>query len=111
MPFTPRLVFVTASNVEEARRLARIVLEKRLAVCVNLVPNLESHYWWEDQLETGQEVLMIIKTSAEQFEMLEELIQLHHSYDCPEIVAVAPHEMASTYRQWWERQMGTGRAE
>lgn len=106
MPFTPRLVFVTASNAEEARRLAQIILEKRLAACVNLVPNLESHYWWQGKLETAGEVLLLIKSSAEQFETLEELVQLHHSYDCPEVVAVDPREMAPTYRLWWEEQMG-----
>jgi periplasmic divalent cation tolerance protein len=111
MPFTPRLVFVTASSMEEARRLARIILEERLAACVNLVPNLESHYWWQDKLETGAEALLLIKSSAEQFEALEELVQLHHSYDCPEIVAVDPRETAPTYRQWWEKQMGAGGTE
>ena len=106
MPFTPRLVFVTAPSMDEARWLARIVLDKRLAACVNLVPNLESHYWWQDKLETAAEVLLLIKSSAEQFEALEELVQLHHSYDCPEVMAVNPREMAPTYRLWWEEQMG-----
>jgi len=105
MSFTPRLIFVTAPNVEEARKLAQIILEKRLAACVNFVPGLESHYWWQGKLETASEVLMLIKSSAEQFEVLEEIIQLYHSYDCPEIVAVDPREMAPTYRLWWEEQV------
>jgi periplasmic divalent cation tolerance protein len=111
MPFTPRLIFVTASSLEEARGLARGLLEKRLAACVNLVPNLESHYWWQGKLEKAEEVLMLIKSSAEQFEALEAHIQLHHSYDCPEVVAVDPREMASPYRQWWEEQLRSGAVE
>ena len=106
MPFTPRLIFVTVPNVEEGRRLAQGILEKHFAACVNLVPNLESHYWWQGKLETAGEVLLLIKSSAEQFEELEAFVQLHHSYDCPEVLAVDPHEMAPAYRQWWEGEMG-----
>jgi len=105
MSFTPRLVFVTTSSMEEGRKLAQVILGKRLAACVNLVPAIESHYWWQGKLEMAGEVLLLIKSSAEQFEMLEELIQLHHSYDCPEVVALDPHEMAPTYRLWWEGEM------
>lgn len=47
MPFTPRLVFVTAASVEEARKIAQAILEKHLAACVNIIPSVESHYWWE----------------------------------------------------------------
>ncbi|HEY0257084.1 MAG TPA: divalent-cation tolerance protein CutA [Candidatus Methylacidiphilales bacterium] len=107
MSFTPRLIFVTASSMEEARRLAQGLLEKHLAACVNLVPHLESHYRWEGKLEMATEVLLLIKGSSEQFEELEAYIQLYHSYDCPEVVAVEPGEMAPMYRQWWERQLGT----
>ena len=101
----PRLVFVTASSIEEARNLAQGILGKHLAACVNLVPGVESHYWWQGKMETAAEVLLIIKSSAEQFEALEELIRWHHSYDCPEIVAVAPEQMSPDYRAWWEKEM------
>lgn len=100
--FNPRLVFVTVSGLEEARNLARGILEKHLAACVNLVPGLESHYRWQGELKTSAEILMVIKSSSEQFEALQELIRWHHSYDCPEIVAVAPAEISPDYRQWWE---------
>ena len=106
MPFTPRLVFVTASGIAEARALAQAILEKRLAACVNLVPGVESHYWWQGKLETAAEVLLVIKSSAEQFEPLAELVRSRHSYDCPEIVAVAPGEISPAYRAWWEGECG-----
>ena len=105
MPFTPRLVFVTASNLEEARNLARGILDKHLAACVNIVPGLESHYWWQGKIETAPEVQLVIKTSAEQFDALAEVIRWHHSYDCPEIVAVPPAEISPEYRAWWEGSM------
>ncbi|MCE0497258.1 MAG: divalent-cation tolerance protein CutA [Methylacidiphilales bacterium] len=102
MPFTPRIVFVTAPNLEEARTLAEGILNKRLAACVNLVPGLESHYWWQGKLEKAGEVLLVIKSSAEQFEALTDHIRQHHSYECPEIVAIAPQEISPAYRAWWE---------
>lgn len=102
---TPRLVFITASGLEEARKLALAILEQHLAACVNLVPGVESHYGWQGKIETATEVLLIIKSSAEQFDALVELIRRLHSYQCPEIVAVTPTEMSSDYRAWWEGEM------
>jgi periplasmic divalent cation tolerance protein len=105
MPFTPRLVFVTASNVGEARKLAQGILEQRLAACVNLVPGVESHYWWQGKLEKSDEVMLVIKSSAEQFEALAGYVRKHHSYECPEIIAVSPHTISPAYRSWWDEVM------
>lgn len=104
MPFTPRLVLVTASSVDEARAIARAVLEKRLAACANILPGVESHYWWQGKLESAPEVMLIIKSSAEQFDALAAVVKAAHSYACPEIVAVPPGEIAPAYRQWWEAE-------
>ena len=103
----PRLVYVTAPGKEEAYLLAQKILENRLAACVNIVPGVESHYWWQGKLETAPEFMLMIKSSAEQFETLADLIRKHHSYECPEIVAIAPLEMAPSYRAWWEKEMAT----
>jgi periplasmic divalent cation tolerance protein len=105
MPFTPRLVFVTASSVEEARKLALGILEKHLAACVNLIPCVESHYRWKGKVETAAEVMLVIKSSAEQFEALAGFVRKHHSYECPEIIAVSPHKISPAYRSWWDEAM------
>ena len=102
---TPRLVLVTAASVEEGRRLAGAVLEARLAACVNLVPGVESHYRWRGRVETAGEVLLLMKSSAENFEKLRALVARLHSYECPEIVALDPCEMAPAYRAWWEENL------
>jgi periplasmic divalent cation tolerance protein len=105
MPFTPRLVFVTASSLEEARNLARAILDQRLAACVNLIPGVESHYRWQGRLETAEEVMLVIKSSEEQFAALADVVRRRHSYECPEIVAVAPGEISPGYRAWWNEAM------
>jgi periplasmic divalent cation tolerance protein len=104
---TPRLVLVTAASVEEARRIAEALLQPRLAACVNLVPGVESHYWWQGRLEKGSEVLLLVKTSAENFEAVAAAVRAAHAYECPEIVALDPREMAPAYRAWWENEMRT----
>jgi periplasmic divalent cation tolerance protein len=105
MPFTPRLVYVTASGVKEARKLARGILEGRLAACVNIVPYVESHYWWKGKMEKAKEVTLLIKSSREQFDALAGYVRKHHSYECPEIVSVAPNEISPAYRSWWDESM------
>ena len=102
MAFSPRIVMVSAPSMEHARGLAQVILEQRLAACVNLVPAVESHYWWQGKLESAAEVLLLIKSSAENFEALRSLVALHHPYECPEVVALDPGEMAPSYREWWE---------
>jgi uncharacterized protein involved in tolerance to divalent cations len=66
---------------------------------------VESHYWWRGKLDKSTEVLLVIKSSAEQFEALAGFVRKHHSYECPEIVAVAPREISPGYRSWWDEVM------
>jgi periplasmic divalent cation tolerance protein len=108
MAFSPRLVFITAPTIEEARRLAKVILEQRLGACVSIVPGLESHYWWEGKLDRAAEVLLLVKSSAEQFDALRDLVALNHSYACPEIIGVEPRDVAPIYRVWWEENLKTG---
>ena len=105
MPFTPRVVFVTSANVEEARKLASGLLNLHLAACVNILPSVESHYRWKGKVETSSEVMLVIKSSAEQFETLAGYVRKHHSYECPEIIAVVPREISPGYRSWWDESM------
>jgi periplasmic divalent cation tolerance protein len=102
MSFSPRIVLVTASAPDEARKLAEAILEKHLAACVSIIPGVESRYWWKGRLETATELQLIIKTSAEQFERVAEVVRWHHSYECPEIISVAVTEVSPEYRAWWE---------
>ncbi len=96
-----RIVFVTAPGMEVARKLARAALKGRLVACANLVPGLESHYWWQAKLEQGKEVLMILKTTSRNVRELEKLILKHHPYDTPEFVVLNPTGAAERYLKWW----------
>jgi len=94
------VVLVTAPNLKTARALTGIVLEQRLAACVNLVPRLESHYWWQGQLEQGNEVLMILKTTRSRLNALEKCILSNHPYDTCEILALPLASGTKRYLKW-----------
>jgi periplasmic divalent cation tolerance protein len=96
-----RVVLVTCATLEEARKIARAVVEQGLAACVNIVTHaVESFYTWEGKLENGSEYLLLIKTSAAQLEALEkEIVQLH-SYDTPEFIALPILGGSEEYLRW-----------
>lgn len=94
------IVLVTAPNVKTARRLAKRALEAKLIACANLVPKVESHYWWQGKLESGAEVLMILKTRRANLRKLEALILGEHPYDTPEFIVLGLHSGAEKYLTW-----------
>jgi len=100
---TVRVVLVTAPDMKTARRLARLALEQRLAACANLVGGLESHYWWQEKIEVGREVLILFKTSRRLLPALEKLILEEHPYDTPEFLVLSPNASAQRYLLWCER--------
>ena len=95
-----RVVLVTAPDPETARRLGRQVLEARLVACVNLVPGIESHYWWQGRLESAQEVLMVMKTTLDRIPMLQEAVLAAHPYDTAAFVVLPIESGSQRYLQW-----------
>ena len=96
------VVLVTAPALKPARAIARALLTARLAACVNLVPRLESHYWWQDKLETSAEVLLVIKTTRASLEPLAAKVRALHPYDTPELVAWPIAAGSRRYLDWLE---------
>ncbi|MGA8101327.1 MAG: divalent-cation tolerance protein CutA [Candidatus Acidiferrales bacterium] len=95
------VVLVTCGSGPEAKKIARAVVEKRLAACVNVVTGpVESVYRWKGKVESAREFLLIVKTTARRFEALKTEILRLHSYDVPEIIAVPVKSGAKPYLQW-----------
>src|SRR5258708_2609281 len=92
------LILSTFPNKEEAHKVGKDLLNKKLIACYNLIP-VESAYWWKGKIEESNEVLMIIKTEID-FEEVEEFILKNHSYENPEIVAIEPSEVTEKYLEW-----------
>ena len=94
------IVFMTASNGEEAARLADMLVGAHLAACVQILPEMESVYRWQGKIERAAEVLLLAKTTKSKFQELEREVRALHSYDTPEIIAVPVVAGSASYVDW-----------
>jgi periplasmic divalent cation tolerance protein len=94
------VVFITAANEEEGGRLAKLLLERRLAACVSLLPSARSFFWWEGRIDEQTETVMIVKSRRQALPQLIETVQKHHSYSVPEIIALPIIGGAENYLTW-----------
>jgi len=94
------IVLVTAPDLKTARSLAKAALKAKLIACANLVPKLESHYWWQGKIESGAEVLLILKTTKANLVALEKLILAQHPYETPEFLVLSLRAGSSKYLDW-----------
>jgi periplasmic divalent cation tolerance protein len=100
-PMTNKIVVLsTCASPEEADRLARSLVEQRLAACVNVIPGINSHYWWQGRIETAQECLLLVKSSRERFDQLRSVLEQAHSYEIPEVIALPVVDGSLNYLNW-----------
>ncbi len=101
-----RIVLVTCGTLTEGRRIARYVVSKRLAACVNLVLSpVESVYTWNGKVEKAREHLLVIKTTADRLAELEKEVKRLHSYDVPEFIALPITEGSTKYLLWLDESV------
>jgi periplasmic divalent cation tolerance protein len=93
-------VFVTTANRREAVKIGKAVVKVKLAACVNIFPEVFSVFRWDGKIENAREVLMIMKTTRDQYHALEREIKSHHSYRVPEIIAVSIESGYRPYLEW-----------
>jgi periplasmic divalent cation tolerance protein len=98
-------VHVTVKETEEARKIAKSLVKRRLAACVNVLPEVESHFWWKDKLETEKEVLLIIKTKETLLPELIKSVKRLHSYHIPEIIALPIIGGSRDYLEWLDSEV------
>ena len=96
------MVFVTAPDIKTARKVAQAALQGRLIACANLIPRIESHYWWQGRIEVGTEVLLVMKTTTARLAALEKFIVARHPYDTPEFVVLPISRGSRRYLDWVE---------
>jgi periplasmic divalent cation tolerance protein len=104
-----RIVLSTTNSEEEARKIARHLVDSRLAACVNIIPQITSIYRWRDNIDESQEWLLIIKTTATAFDSVREAIAQLHSYDVPECVCLAIEDGSPNYLSWIAESVVPGR--
>jgi periplasmic divalent cation tolerance protein len=94
------LVYTTYPSIVEAERAGRSIVEQRLAACVNILPGMVSHYWWQGAIERGEEVVMIIKTRASLAERVCAAVKAGHSYTTPAILVLPVEQVEPAYLDW-----------
>ena len=100
------LVLTTFPDVATARRVGRELVEQRCAACVNILPAVESIYWWEKKVESANETLVLFKTTADRYAALEATLRQLHSYEVPEIIAVKVEQGSPDYLRWVSENCG-----
>jgi len=93
-------VLTTAPQLTSARKLAGLLLKKKLAACVTLIPSAESHYFWKGKKEKSREVQLIIKTTRKQFKEIELFFKKNHPYEVPELIGFPIPFASKNYSHW-----------
>jgi periplasmic divalent cation tolerance protein len=94
------LVYTTWPSIVEAEKAGRAIVERRLAACVNILPGMISHYWWQGALERGEETVMLVKTRAALAEAVRQAVKELHSYDTPAIMVLPVESADADYHKW-----------
>ena len=94
------LVYTNYPSIVEAERAGRSIVEQRLAACVNILPGMVSHYWWQGAIERGEEVVMIIKTRASLANAVRAQVKAMHSYTTPAILVLSIEHVDPGYLEW-----------
>lgn len=97
-----RIVLTTTAGAEEANRLGRMLVEERLAACVMLVPTVRSIYWWQGEIESANECLLLLKTAEEKLAALEARLHELHSYQTPEFLVLPIEASSQAYLDWMQ---------
>jgi len=100
-----RLVLTTCGSLEEARSIARTLVDRQLAACVNIVSQVESIYRWKGEVESSSECLLLVKTTERAVERLRETLTNLHSYDVPECIELAITDGNAAYLHWLEESV------
>jgi periplasmic divalent cation tolerance protein len=93
-------VYTTYPSLVEAEKAGHAIVEQRLAACVNILPGMVSHYWWEGKIERGEEAVMIIKTRASLAERVRDAVKAAHPYTTPAILVIPLESVEESYLGW-----------
>lgn len=99
------VVFSTCDSEEQAGRIARELVEQKLAACVNILPGARSVYRWKGQIEDAAEWMLVIKSRRDLMDKLRSAIGKIHTYEVPELLAVPVVDGSETYLAWLDREL------
>ncbi len=99
------LIYITVPSIDEARKIARKLVEDKLAACVSIIPNTISTYRWQGKVEEYQEEQLLVKTRAARFDEVVEVVKKMHSFRLPEIISVNIRNASIEYLMWLDDEI------
>jgi len=99
------VVFITAPNAEEAQTIARTLLKRRRAACVNIVPGVHSQFWWKDKLDSAEECLLVVKTKSSLLPDIVKSVKKLNSNSVPEVIAMPIIGGNPDYLEWLDNEV------
>jgi periplasmic divalent cation tolerance protein len=100
------VVFITVADEEEARLISRVLLKQRKVACINIIPGVNSLFWWQEKIDSAEESLLVIKTRSVLLDEIIQLVKEIHSYDVPEIIALPIIGGNRDYLEWIDNETG-----
>lgn len=100
------VVFVTASSKKEAKLISTLLLEEKLAACVNILELTGSYFWWKGKIDHAKEILLMIKTKKKMLSKVVQAVKLKHSYTVPEVIAMPVIGGNRDYLRWISESVG-----
>ena len=100
------VVLITAGTQQEAAEISRQLVESRKAACVNIIPGVQSFFRWQDEIESDNEVLLVVKTRSSLLPQLVAMVKEIHSYDLPEVIAIPIIGGSEEYLEWLADETG-----
>ena len=97
---------MTCTNKKEADKIAKVLLEKKLIVCANLIEGVESVFRWQGKIDQAKETLMILKSKQSLFKKIVKTVNAHHSYEVPEVIALPIVDGNPDYLKWIDESLG-----
>ena len=102
------VAMITAVGMDEAENVAGRLLSEKKAACVNIIPGVESRYWWKGKIESAKEYLLIVKSSSDMLEGIIRIVKEIHSYEVPEIIALSIMGGSADYLKWMQEELRGG---
>jgi periplasmic divalent cation tolerance protein len=100
------LIYITASDAAEAKRLGRILVEARLAACANVFPEMTPIFWWDGAVQEDSEAVLIAKTRGDLVDAVIDMVRAKHSYDCPAVLAIPIQAGHAPFLDWIDSETG-----
>lgn len=99
------VIFITASGRKEAKRIAKALVEKKLAACVNILDGVESLFWWQGKVDSSREALLVVKSKKQKLARIIKLVKSLHGYQVPEIIALPIIAGDKAYLNWIDESL------